>query len=35
MIALLTGMLAHKSPDAIIIDVNGVGYRVQIPFSTY
>lgn len=35
MIALLTGRLAHKSPDAIIIDVNGVGYRVQIPFSTY
>lgn len=35
MIARLTGMLAHKSPDAIIIDVNGVGYRVQIPFSTY
>jgi len=35
MIALLTGRLAHKSPDAIILDVNGVGYRVQIPFSTY
>ncbi|ACM20678.1 Holliday junction DNA helicase RuvA [Geotalea daltonii FRC-32] len=35
MIALLTGKLAHKSPDFIILDVNGVGYRVQIPFSTY
>ncbi|MBJ6726918.1 Holliday junction branch migration protein RuvA [Geomesophilobacter sediminis] len=35
MIALLTGKLAHKSPDYIIVDVNGVGYRVQIPFSTY
>lgn len=35
MIALLTGRLAHKSPDYIILDVNGVGYRVQIPFSTY
>lgn len=35
MIALLTGTLAHKSPDFIILDVNGVGYRVQIPFSTY
>lgn len=35
MIALLTGKLARKSPDAIILDVNGVGYRVQIPFSTY
>lgn len=35
MIALLTGRIAHKSPEFIIIDVNGVGYRVQIPFSTY
>lgn len=35
MIALLNGKLARKSPDAIILDVNGVGYRVQIPFSTY
>jgi Holliday junction DNA helicase RuvA len=35
MIALLTGRIAHKSPEFIIMDVNGVGYRVQIPFSTY
>lgn len=35
MIALLTGRLAHKSPEFIILDVHGVGYRVQIPFSTY
>lgn len=35
MIALLTGKIAHKSPEYIILDVNGVGYRVQIPFSTY
>lgn len=35
MIALLTGKIAHKSPDHIILDVNGVGYRVMIPFSTY
>ena len=35
MIALLTGIIAHKSPDYIILDVGGVGYRVQIPFSTY
>jgi Holliday junction DNA helicase RuvA len=35
MIALLTGKIAHKAPDYIILDVNGVGYRVQIPFSTY
>ena len=35
MIAMLRGTIAHKSPDHIILDVNGVGYRVQIPFSTY
>jgi len=35
MIALLTGSIAYKSPDHIILDVNGVGYRVLIPFSTY
>ena len=35
MIALLTGVIAHKSPDHIILDVCGVGYRVLIPFSTY
>jgi Holliday junction DNA helicase RuvA len=35
LIALLTGKLAYKSPAFIILDVNGVGYRVQIPFSTY
>lgn len=35
MIALLTGTIAGKTPDDVILDVNGVGYRVQIPFSTY
>ena len=35
MIALLTGKIACKSPDSVILDVNGVGYRVQIPFSTF
>lgn len=35
MIALLTGRLAYKSPEFIILDVHGVGYRIQIPFSTY
>lgn len=35
MIAMLTGRIAHKSPDHIVLDVNGVGYRVLIPFSTY
>lgn len=35
MIAMLNGKIAYKSPDHIILDVNGVGYRVLIPFSTY
>lgn len=35
MIALLTGLIAYKSPDHLIVDVHGVGYRVMIPFSTY
>lgn len=35
MIALLTGRIASKSPEAVVLDVNGVGYRVQVPFSTY
>ncbi|CAH2032012.1 Holliday junction branch migration protein RuvA [Trichlorobacter ammonificans] len=35
MIALLTGRIAYKTPDHLIVDVQGVGYRVMIPFSTY
>ena len=35
MIALLTGTIAYKGPDTVILDVGGVGYRVHIPFSTY
>lgn len=35
MIALLTGQLAQRSPEQIILDVGGVGYRLQIPLSTY
>ncbi|HEY5675015.1 MAG TPA: Holliday junction branch migration protein RuvA [Malonomonas sp.] len=35
MIALLTGQLAQRSPEQIIIDVAGVGYRLQVPLSTY
>jgi holliday junction DNA helicase RuvA len=35
MIASLTGILRHKSPTEIIIEVHGVGYTVSIPLSTY
>ncbi len=35
MIALLTGQLVYRSPEQIIIDVAGVGYRLKIPLSTF
>lgn len=35
MIAMLTGELAYRSPEQIIINVSGVGYRLQIPLSTF
>jgi len=35
MIALLTGKLRRKEPNEVIIEANGVGYRVVIPLSTY
>jgi Holliday junction DNA helicase RuvA len=35
MIASLTGILKIKSPTEILLDVNGVGYAITIPLSTY
>jgi Holliday junction DNA helicase RuvA len=35
MIASLSGILKIKSPTEVLIDVNGIGYAVIIPFSTY
>ncbi len=35
MIAHLKGLLALKSSDQVIVDVNGVGYQVFIPLSTF
>ena len=35
MIALLSGILAESSFSRCIIDVNGVGYEVEIPLSTF
>lgn len=35
MIAQLSGKLIHKEPNAVIIDVGGVGYEVTIPLSTF
>lgn len=35
MIASLTGRLAFKAPTHVTLDVQGVGYEVFIPLSTY
>jgi Holliday junction DNA helicase RuvA len=35
MIARLTGRLAQKAPDALIIDVHGVGYRVSVSLTAF
>nr|CRH07142.1 Holliday junction ATP-dependent DNA helicase ruvA [Candidatus Magnetococcus massalia] len=35
MIAHLKGTVAAKHLDHVVLDVNGVGYRVFIPLSTY
>ena len=35
MIAFLTGRLAFKAPTLLTLDVQGVGYEVHIPLSTY
>lgn len=35
MIAILTGRLAFKAPTHLALDVQGVGYEVFIPLSTY
>lgn len=34
MIARLTGTLVEKTPPTVLIDVNGVGYEVDVPMST-
>ena len=35
MIAYLKGDFVHKSPAVVHVDVNGVGYEVQISLNTY
>ena len=35
MIARLSGKVLEKHPNRVIVDVNGVGYDVQVPLSTF
>jgi holliday junction DNA helicase RuvA len=35
MIAFLKGKFVHKTPSFVHVDVNGVGYEVQISLNTY
>jgi holliday junction DNA helicase RuvA len=35
MIARLTGRLAQKSPEGLIVDVHGVGYRVFVSLTAF
>ena len=35
MIAQIRGRLASKEPHRVVVDVNGVGYQILIPLSTY
>ncbi len=34
MIGRLTGTLLEKTPPTVLVDVNGVGYEVDVPMST-
>ena len=35
MIAFLRGRVFHKQPSRVVLDVNGVGYELFVPLSTY
>ena len=35
MIGRLSGMLLEKTPPRVLVDVNGVGYEVDVPMSTF
>ncbi len=35
MIARLAGTLLEKTPEAVVLEVGGVGYEVRVPLSTF
>ncbi len=35
MIGRLTGVIAEKSPPQVLVDVNGVGYELDVPMSSF
>jgi len=35
MIAYIRGVLDHKEPNRVVMDVGGVGYEIFVPLSTY
>ncbi|HEX6734590.1 MAG TPA: Holliday junction branch migration protein RuvA [Azonexus sp.] len=35
MIGRLTGLIAEKNPPQIVLDVQGVGYELDVPMSTF
>jgi Holliday junction DNA helicase RuvA len=35
LIGRLTGVLLEKNPPQLLVDVNGVGYEVEVPMSTF
>ncbi|MCQ2371019.1 MAG: Holliday junction branch migration protein RuvA [Akkermansia sp.] len=35
MISFLRGIVAEAMPQCLVVDVNGVGYEVQVPLSTF
>jgi Holliday junction DNA helicase RuvA len=35
MIGFLRGKLMHKAPPQLLLDVNGVGYEIEAPMTTF
>ncbi len=35
MISYVRGVLDYKEPNLVIVDINGIGYEVFVPLSTY